>query len=44
MGMMSAKLNLHVLHDSIKELPPKLSKQLYKGQCGRVGVFGGSLE
>lgn len=29
---------------STKEFIPQLTSKLHKGQCGRIGVFGGSLE
>jgi len=29
---------------SIKELLPVLSKKLRKGDCGKIGVIGGSAE
>lgn len=30
--------------DKVKEFIPKLTSKLHKGQCGRIGVIGGSLE
>lgn len=30
--------------DTVRLIAPALSKSLYKGQCGRIAVFGGSIE
>jgi ATP-dependent NAD(P)H-hydrate dehydratase len=32
------------INDSVRQLAPPLTNDKHKGQAGRIGVFGGSLE